>query len=215
MPTRQTIRAALAEAATALDELRRDDDQLANLEAFAEAARTTLESGGCLIACGNGGSMSQAMHFAEEWTGRFRGTRPALPAIALSDPAQLTCIANDFGFEHVFSRQLEAHGRPGDLLLLLSTSGGSPNLLRAARTARDRGLTTVALLGRGGGKLAAEVDWPIVVPLTHHPDRIQEVHLQILHATVEAVERALHPELYDGERLPSAQLAGSRNSLKP
>jgi D-sedoheptulose 7-phosphate isomerase len=191
-----SIRHALAEAANLLDVFRKDADQMANLDAFVVAARHTLEAGGTLLACGNGGSMSQAMHFAEEWTGRFRNTRRALPALAFSDPTQLTCIANDFGFEEVFARQLEAQGRPDDLLLLLSTSGNSENVLRAARVAREREIRTVALLGHGGGKLGAEVDVPIVVPDATTSDRIQEIHLLILHSVIEAVEREWFPANY-------------------
>lgn len=166
----------------------------ANLEAvgrFVDLACETLEAGGRLLACGNGGSMADAMHFAAEWTGRFRKDRRALPALALSDPVELTAIANDFGFEHVFARQVEAQAQAGDLLVLLSTSGDSANLLRAAETAKQRGVGVVALLGRGGGKLLPLVDLPIVVPRASSADGVQEVHIQILHACVEAVERRL------------------------
>lgn len=206
MSTRDSIQASLHDAARALDAFREDTDQLAKLDALVQAVRATLNGGGTLLTCGNGGSMAQAMHFAEEWTGRFRRDRRALPAIAFSDPTQLTCIANDFGFEEVFARQVEAHGKSGDLLLLLSTSGNSENVLRAAHAARERQIQTAALLGMGGGKLATEVDISIVVPRTRTSDRIQEVHLQILHALIEAVERELFPEDY---------VAGSRKSLKP
>ncbi len=160
------------------------------------AAIMALERGGKLFTCGNGGSLAQAMHFAEEWTGRFRQDRRALPAMALADPCVITCIANDFGYEAVFARQIEAHGRRGDLLLAISTSGRSPNLLRAASAARKLDMTTVALLGKGGGPLAGEVDIPIVVPVATTSDRIQEVHLVILHAVIEAVERQIFPEIY-------------------
>lgn len=191
---------ALANAAATLEAFRHDETQMAKLEVFAEFGRQTLENGGQILACGNGGSMTQAMHFAQEWTGRFRANRSALPAVAFSDPAQLTCIANDFGFEEIFARQVEALGRPGDLLVLLSTSGESPNIVKAARRAREDGLRSVALLGRGGGKVAAEVDLPILVPIvdpkTATADRIQEIHLQILHAMIESVERSLFPENY-------------------
>jgi D-sedoheptulose 7-phosphate isomerase len=197
--SRRSIQNALTEAASTLDVFRKDADQMTNLEAFVAASRRTLDAGRTLLACGNGGSMSQAMHFAEEWTGRFRNTRRALPALAFSDPTQLTCIANDFGFEEVFARQVEAQGRPGDLLLLLSTSGNSENILRAARVARERDILCVALLGNGGGKLAAEVDVPIVVPLATTSDRIQEIHLHVLHGVIEAVERDLFPTDYHQE----------------
>lgn len=198
--TTRAIQSALDDAASTLDAFRRDPAQLARIDRFCEMGRDVLERGGQLLACGNGGSMSQAMHFAEEWTGRFRADRRALRALALSDPAQITCIANDFGFEEIFARQVEALGQPGDLLVLLSTSGASPNILRAAQRAREGGLRTVALLGHDGGKAALEVDLPIIVPTADDrpatADRIQEVHLQILHAMIEGVERVLFPENY-------------------
>ncbi|MEM9175676.1 MAG: SIS domain-containing protein, partial [Myxococcota bacterium] len=152
-----------------------------------------LREDGRVFACGNGGSMSDAMHFTEELCGRFRETRPALGALAFSDPATLTCIANDFGFEEVFARQIEAQGRPGDVLVLLSTSGNSPNVVRAAQAARATGVETIGLLGRGGGNAATEIDVPIVVPWAKTAERIQEAHLLILHTFVESIEGALFP----------------------
>jgi D-sedoheptulose 7-phosphate isomerase len=190
------IRAAFDEAAATLRAFLDDPDGLAGVRRFADAARGALERGGRLLACGNGGSMCDAMHFAEEWTGRFRGDRAALPAIALSDPAMLTCVANDFGFDEVFARGVEALGRPGDLLVLLSTSGESPNMLRAAEAARERELVTVGLLGKGGGALRERVDVPLVVPHATTSDRIQEVHIKILHTVIEVVERDLFPQNY-------------------
>jgi D-sedoheptulose 7-phosphate isomerase len=163
---------------------------------FADAAKATLDRGGLLMAAGNGGSMCDAMHFAEEWTGRFRKDRSALPALAFSDPSQLTCIANDFGYDEVFARSVEAYGKPGDLLVAITTSGGSPNILKALERAKARGVATVGLLGKGGGKAREMVDIPIVVPLATTSDRIQEVHIKVLHIVIEAVERRLHPANY-------------------
>jgi D-sedoheptulose 7-phosphate isomerase len=163
---------------------------------FVSAASKTLANGGLLMSCGNGGSMCDAMHFAEEWTGRFRADRRALSAIAFSDPSQLTCIANDFGYDEVFARQVEALGKKGDLLVAISTSGNSPNVLKAVAVAKQRGVTVVGLLGKGGGKLKSEVDIPIVVPLAESSDRIQEVHIKVLHIVIEAVERKLFPQNY-------------------
>ena len=198
METREVLRAALEDAATTLSAFLADKDNLQSVERFVDLACEALRSDGRIYACGNGGSMSDAMHFAEELSGRFRKTREALPVTAFSDPAVLSCIANDFGYEEVFARQVEAHGREGDLLVLLSTSGESANLRAAAAVARDRGLTTVALLGLGGGKLANEVDVPIIVPHATTSDRIQEVHLKILHSAIEAIERKRFPDNYIG-----------------
>jgi D-sedoheptulose 7-phosphate isomerase len=155
-----------------------------------------VRSGGLLMACGNGGSMCDAMHFAEEWTGRFRKDRAAVPAVAFSDPSHLTCIANDFGYDEVFAREVEAYGKKGDLLVALSTSGSSRNVIRACEVARAKGVVTVGLLGKGGGELRERVDIPIVVPHATTSDRIQEIHIKVLHIAIEAVERELFPANY-------------------
>ena len=190
------IRRSFEEAAATLDAFRADPTCLAAVHAFADAAHRTLGSGGRLLSCGNGGSMCDAMHFAEEWTGRFRRDRDALPAIAFSDPSHLTCIANDFGYDRVFARLVEAYGRAGDLLVVLSTSGRSPNVLAACREARSRGITVVGLLGQGGGPAKALCDIAIVVPHATTSDRIQEIHIKVLHTVIEAVERRLFPDAY-------------------
>lgn len=190
------IRAALEESSRVLAAFLADAQAIENVRRFARAAAGTLQGGGLLMACGNGGSMCDAMHFAEEWTGRFRKDRSALPAMAFSDPSQLTCIANDFGYDEVFARSVEAFGKRGDLLVAISTSGGSKNVLRAIEVAKSKGIVTVGLLGRGGGTALAMVDIPIVVPLATGSDRIQEVHIKVLHAVIEAVERELFPTNY-------------------
>jgi len=136
------------------------------------------------------------MHFAEEWTGRFRTDRAPLPAVAFSDPSHLTCIANDFGFDEVFARLVSAYGKKGDLLVVMSTSGNSPNILRALKTARESGIRTVGLLGKGGGQAEALLDIPITIPRATTSDRIQELHIKILHIAIEAVERSLFPDHY-------------------
>ena len=196
MSTSDAVRASFDGALATLQAFLDAPDGLASVERFAAAAETTLRAGGLVMSCGNGGSMCDAMHFAEEWTGRFRADRKALPAMAFSDPSQLTCIANDFGFDQLFARQVEAHGKPGDLLVAISTSGNSPNVLRACEVAHKLGVKTVGLLGKGGGELLEAVDIPIVVPLATTSDRIQEVHIKILHIAIEAVERALFPANY-------------------
>ena len=189
-------RSALEESGAVLRAFLDDRGCMDAVARFVDEAEGTLRRGGTLYACGNGGSMSDAMHFAEEWTGRFRRDRTALPAIAFSDPAQLTCIANDFGYEQVFARQVEAHGKAGDLLLAISTSGNSPNVLEACRAARRRGLAVVGLLGKGGGPARELCDAAIVVPLATTSDRIQEMHIKVIHAVIEAVERRLFPAAY-------------------
>lgn len=196
MNASDVVRASFDEALSTLQAFLASPVGLPAVDAFVEAAARTLESGGKLLACGNGGSMCDAMHFVEEWTGRFRRDRDALPAVAFSDPSQLTCIANDFGFDEVFARQVQAVGRKGDLLVAISTSGNSPNVIRAVEEARKLGITTVGLLGKGGGKLGSMVDVSIVVPRAETSDRIQEVHIKVLHIAIEAVERRLYPANY-------------------
>lgn len=196
MTASDPIRASFEEAAQTLRAFLDTPPGLAGVQRFADAAAATLERGGLLMSCGNGGSMCDAMHFAEEWTGRFRGNRKALAAVSFADPSQLTCIANDFGFDEVFARQVDALGKPGDLLVAISTSGNSPNILRACEAAKARGIQTVGLLGKGGGKLLERVDIPIVVPLAQTSDRIQEVHIKVLHIVIEAVERRMFPGNY-------------------
>jgi D-sedoheptulose 7-phosphate isomerase len=195
----QQLRASFEDARAVLEAFMKAPDGFANVPRFAQAALETVRQGGLLMAIGNGGSMSDAMHFAEEWTGRFRGNRRPVPAIAFSDPAAMTCIANDFGYDEVFARQVEAHGKRGDLLVAISTSGNSPNVLRACEVARGLGVATVGLLGKGGGQLKAKVDVPIVVPYSASSDRIQEVHIKVLHNVIEVVERALFPENYEAK----------------
>jgi D-sedoheptulose 7-phosphate isomerase len=158
-------------------------------ERIAAAAVAALRSGGKILACGNGGSAADAMHLTQELVGRFRGNRPSLPAVSLAaDPTALTCIGNDFGFENVFSRQVEALGSQNDLLVCFSTSGNSPNILRALDAARSKGVKSVALLGKGGGKAKGKADFEIIVANTDS-GRIQEAHTLIAHALLEVIER--------------------------
>ena len=195
-PTLDAVRSSFEEARSTLDAFLADAANLEAVDRFAQAAWDTLQGGGLLMSCGNGGSMCDAMHFAEEWTGRFRKDRSALAAVAFSDPSHLTCIANDFGYEEVFAREVEAYGKEGDLLVAISTSGNSPNILRAVEVARERKVKTVGLLGKGGGQLLDQVDIPIIVPNATTSDRIQEVHIKVLHIAIEAVERRMFPENY-------------------
>ena len=159
-------------------------------EAASEMA-SAIGSGQKIISCGNGGSMSDAMHFAEELTGRFRSDRPSYPAIAISDPAYLTCVSNDYGFEYVFSRFLEGMGQAGDILLAISTGGNSMNVINAAKTALEKNIKVIALTGNDGGELGKLATLEIRVPHFGASDRIQEIHIKVIHAIIYAIEREL------------------------
>lgn len=163
--------------------------------AFSEALIDSFNKGGKALSCGNGGSHCDAMHFAEELTGQFSKPRKPLGAIALGDPSHVTCTANDFGFEFIFSRQVEALGRPEDVLVGLSTSGNSKNVINAVTKAKEMGIKTVGLLGKSGGQLKDLVDVAIIVP-ADTSDRVQEMHIKIIHTVIETVERSLFPENY-------------------
>ncbi len=169
-------------------------EQHAQVEAIAAAVRDTVLRGNLLLTCGNGGSATDAQHLAEELVARYRTNRRALPAISLAaDVSVLTCIGNDFGFDHAFSRQVEAFARPGDMLLCFTTSGNSPNILAALHAAKARGAQTVALLGKDGGAARGLADFEVIVP-SNDSGRVQEGHLQILHYICEVVETAVLAE---------------------
>ena len=193
--TLKTWTQALTEAQATVAAFVNDPEQLAKCEAFSEILTATFKSGGKLFTCGNGGSHCDAMHFAEEFTGRYRKDRAPLGALALGDASHVTCVSNDYGFSEIFSRQLMGLGRKGDLLVGLSTSGNSENVIKAFQAAKSMGVKTVALLGRDGGKLKAMADLAIVIPATTS-DRIQEMHIKIIHTVIETVERELFPENY-------------------
>lgn len=162
--------------------------QAAAVDAVAQLVAESVLAGRTLFTCGNGGSAADAMHLSEELIGRYRTNRRPLPALCLNaDPSALTCVANDFGYEQVFARQLEGLARPGDLLVVFSTSGGSPNIVAALRTARARAVTSIALLGKGGGEARGLAEHTLVVP-SDNSARIQELHGLILHAICEEVE---------------------------
>jgi D-sedoheptulose 7-phosphate isomerase len=190
------IRAGLLEAREALDRLLEDRETLTRIRRAADFLIETFTQGRKVFSCGNGGSMCDAMHFAEELTGRFRKDRKAYPALAVSDPSHLTCAANDFGYEQVFSRYLEALGSAGDCLIALSTSGKSPNVLSALKTARSLGMKSVALTGRKGSEMESLSDLCICTPAGTYADRVQELHIKVLHLLIETVERHFHPEHY-------------------
>jgi D-sedoheptulose 7-phosphate isomerase len=149
---------------------------------------TALQEGGKIISCGNGGSHCDAMHFAEELTGRFRDSRPSLAAIAVSDPSHITCVGNDYGFQYIFSRFVEGVGREGDVLLGISTSGNSANVLEAVNAAKAKGMKIVLLTGKDGGKMMGMADVEIRVPHMGYADRIQEIHIKVIHSLILSIE---------------------------
>lgn len=151
----------------------------------------SINNGGKVIAAGNGGSMCDAMHFAEELTGRYRLNRPSLPAISICDPCHITCVGNDYGFDFIFSRFLEGMGQEGDVFLGISTSGNSRNIIEACRVCKERQMKSICLLGKDGGKLKDMCDLPIIVQHDGFADRIQEVHTTIIHIFIRALEQLL------------------------
>jgi D-sedoheptulose 7-phosphate isomerase len=186
-----TIRQHLNEAKALLDVFLKEDKNLQNIQSAGDLLCQCFTGGNKVISCGNGGSMSDAMHFAEELTGKFRNDRKPLPAIAISDPAYLSCTANDFSYEEVFSRFITAHGHKNDVLLAISTSGNSGNIITAAKTAREKGMKIIGLTGKNGGQLAPLCDIEIRVPHHGYSDRIQEIHIKVIHILIDYIERKL------------------------
>ncbi|MFC3915003.1 D-sedoheptulose 7-phosphate isomerase [Pseudaeromonas sharmana] len=184
----ELIQSELSDAATVLNAFMSDPANLQKIEQAATLMAHTLRQDGKILSCGNGGSHCDAMHFAEELTGRYRENRPGYAGIAISDPSHLSCVSNDFGYEFVFSRYVEAVGRRGDVLLGISTSGNSANVLRAMEAARGKGILCVALTGKDGGKMAALADVEIRVPHFGYADRIQEVHIKVIHLLIQLIE---------------------------
>lgn len=190
MNQRNRLDEHFSEAAQLLDTVRNDAAFVDAVEAAGIAMCQAIAQGGKIISCGNGGSMSDAMHFAEELSGRYRDERPGLPAISCSDPSHITCVGNDYGFDQVFARFVQALGQSGDCLLAISTSGNSANVLEAAKAAKAKGMTVIGLTGRGGGALKALCDAAVDVPWNGYADRVQEVHIKVIHAWIDLIERA-------------------------
>lgn len=181
----------LMQAQAALANLIKDEAALSKIEQGIGMVADCLRSGGRVWSAGNGGSMCDAMHFAEELSGRYRHDRPALAAIAFSDPSYLTCVGNDYGFDHVFSRAVEAHCKPGDVLVLFSTSGSSKNILAAAEAAKAANVTVLGLTGKAESPLAARCDICLATPGGQYADRVQELHIKVVHILIAGVERLL------------------------
>lgn len=191
---KEKILSAIEDGVHALEQLSKPA-ALSFIEEGAKEIALCFENGGKVLIAGNGGSLCDASHFAEELTGFFRKKRRALPAIALSEPGHLTCVANDAGFEHVFSRAIEAYGKEGDLFIGLTTSGNSVNIVRAFRRATQLGLTTLAFLGKDGGALKGEADLELIIEGFSTSDRIQEAHMTAIHIMIELVEERLFADV--------------------
>lgn len=189
MEYEQLIANELHEAALVLEKFLNDPVSSEQIQKAARLMAHALLAGKKIISCGNGGSHCDAMHFAEELSGRYRDNRRSLAAIAISDVSHITCTANDYGFEYIFSRFVEGLGQPGDVLLGISTSGNSANVLRAAEAAKVRGMSVVALTGKDGGELAAFADVEIRVSHYGYADRIQEIHIKVIHILIMLIEK--------------------------
>jgi len=183
-----TIKDNFLEALEILKQFISDEANLKKIEDAGKIMVESINNGHKIIACGNGGSMADAMHFAEELTGRFRNNRKSIAAIAISDPTHISCTANDYGYDFIFSRYLEAIGSEGDTLLAISTSGNSENIINAVKIARNKGMKVVALTGKGGGKLAGLCDVEIRAPHSNYADRAQEIHIKIVHSLIHFIE---------------------------
>lgn len=191
MSEQQVIEQELREASNVLDAFLKDSQTQAKIAAAASLMAEGVKAGGKIISCGNGGSHCDAMHFAEELTGKYRNPRKAIPAICISDPSHISCVGNDYGYDFIFSRYLEALGNKGDVLLGISTSGQSANVLKAAETAKQKGMKVVALTGKDGGKLGPLADVEIRVPHNGYADRIQEIHIKVIHILILLIEKQL------------------------
>ena len=185
------IKDELLEAEKVLQAFIEDEQNLKKIDQAATLLADSFKQEGKVLSCGNGGSHCDAMHFAEELTGRYREHRPSYPAIAISDSSHLSCVGNDYGFDSVFARYLEGVGRRGDVLFCLSTSGNSENVIKAMKVAKLKGISTIALTGKDGGKMAGLADVEIRVPHFGFADRIQEVHIKIIHILIYLIEKKM------------------------
>jgi D-sedoheptulose 7-phosphate isomerase len=184
-----TIKSHFEEAKAILDKFLANDKNFEKIEQAGKMMVSAIKNGGKIISCGNGGSMSDAMHFAEELSGRFRENRPALPAISISDPTHISCVSNDYGYEFIFSRFIEGLGNKNDVLLGISTSGNSQNVINAIEAAKKKEMKTICLTGKTGGKMASICDLEIRAPESKYSDRAQEIHIKIIHSLIDYIER--------------------------
>ncbi|MEQ8624837.1 MAG: D-sedoheptulose 7-phosphate isomerase [Vicingaceae bacterium] len=179
------------EAEKLLSDFNKDAANFKKIDEAIDLITSSLKNGGKIISCGNGGSMCDAMHFAEELSGRFRNDRKALAAVSISDPSHISCVGNDYGYDFIFSRYIEGLGNAGDVLLAISTSGNSKNILKAIEVARLKGIDVIGLTGKDGGKMASICDIEIRAPHSKFADRAQEIHIKVIHSLIHGVEQAL------------------------
>ena len=165
-----------------------NSENIAKITKAGDTMASSIKNGGKIISCGNGGSMCDAMHFAEELTGRYRNDRQSIPALSISDPSHITCVGNDYGFDFIFSRYIESVGNKGDVLLAISTSGNSKNIVNAIHTAKTKGMLVVGLTGKTGGKMADLCDIEIRAPHSEYADRAQEIHIKVIHSLIGYIE---------------------------
>lgn len=184
-----TIKQHFTEAQDVLSRFLADDKNFENIAAAGNLMVEALQNGKKIISCGNGGSMCDAMHFAEELTGRYRDDRKPLAAISISDPSHISCVGNDYGYDFIFSRYLEAVGNTGDVLLGISTSGNSKNVLNAIEIAKKKGIKVIGLTGKNGGKMNGLCDVEIRAPYSEYADRAQEIHIKCIHSLIDYIER--------------------------
>lgn len=189
------IRHSFQDAHSVLTKFISDEQNIIKVDTAVKMMVESYKNNGRVFSCGNGGSMCDAMHFAEELTGRFRKERRPLGAMAISDSSHISCVANDYGYDFIFSKYIEAWGNKGDVLLAISTSGNSPNVINAVNAAKAKGMKVVGLLGKGGGKMKDMVDVALIVD-SNVSDRIQEIHIKCIHIMIEGIERNLFPENY-------------------
>lgn len=182
-------KSSFLEAQKILQQFISDENNFSKIEQAGKLMSEAVQNRRKIISCGNGGSMCDAMHFAEELTGRFRDDRKALPAVAIADPSYITCVGNDYGFEKIFSRYVEAHGNKGDVLLAISTSGNSKNVIEAIRAAKSNGMKVIGLTGKDGGQMASLCDVEIRAPYSSYADRAQEVHIKVIHSLIQFIEK--------------------------
>lgn len=184
----EDIKGSFNDAHQVLEAFISNKDNFIAIEKAGTAMSEAIKNGGKIISCGNGGSMCDAMHFAEELTGRFRNDRVSMPAVAISDPSHITCVGNDYGFDYIFSRYVEGMGQKGDVFLGISTSGNSKNIINAIKAAKEKGMTVIGLTGKTGGDMAELCDVEIRVPWTGYSDRVQEIHIKVIHCLIQYIE---------------------------